>query len=231
MAPALVRAWCKMPTNILVINPNSTASMTADIAAAARSKALPGTQITAVNPADGPASIQGQEDGQACLPGLFELFDRIVGSSSDFDAVIIACFDDTGLEELKSRSHIPVIGIGEAAFHAAALVGPKFSTVTTLAVSIPIIEGNIARYGFANHSTGVRASNVPVLDIGKQTAHLIETEARKAIAEDGCDAIVLGCAGMADLADDLSQSLGLPVIDGVTMAVAFCEALTRARAV
>ena len=230
MAPALVRAWCKMPTNILVINPNSTASMTADIAAAARSKALPGTQITAVNPADGPMSIQGQEDGQACLPGLFELFDRIVGSSSDFDAVIIACFDDTGLAELKSRSNIPIIGIGEAAFHAATLVGPKFSTVTTLAVSIPIIEDNIARYGFANQSVRVHASNVPVLDIGDETAHFIETKARKAIAEDGCDAIVLGCAGMADLADDLSQSLGLPVIDGVTMAVAFCEALTRARA-
>ena len=102
--------------------------------------------------------------------------------------------------------------------------------MTTLAVSIPIIEDNIARYGFANQSVRVHASNVPVLDIGDETAHFIETKARKAIAEDGCDAIVLGCAGMADLADDLSQSLGLPVIDGVTMAVAFCEALTRARA-
>lgn len=216
-----------MPVNILIINPNSTASMTAAIKAAAISKAMPDTQITAVNPADGPPSIQGPEDGLACLPGLLDLFDTMVGTSSDYDAVIIACFDDTGLYELKSRSNIPVIGIGEAAFHAAVLIGPKFSTVTTLAVSVPVIEKNIATYGFASKSARVRASNVPVLDIGIKTTQLITDEARRAIAEDGCDVIVLGCAGMADLADDLAQSLGIPVIDGVGMAVSLCEAITR----
>lgn len=219
-----------MALNILIINPNSTASMTAEIEAAANSKVLPTTNITAINPPEGPASIQGREDGQACLPGLYKLFEERITPFSGYDAVVIACFDDTGLYELKARSPIPTIGIGEAAFHAASLLGPTFSTVTTLSVSIPVIEENIERYGFSKQSLRVRASEVPVLNVGTETAHIIAAEARKAIAEDNCDVVVLGCAGMADLAENLSLDLGVPVIDGVTVAVAFCEALLRARA-
>lgn len=219
-----------MQTNILIINPNSTASMTREIEVAAMKKALPGTTITAVNPLTGPPSIQGLKDGAACLPGLYALFDQMVGGQSDYDFVIIACFDDTGLGKLKATSRIPVIGIGEAAFHAATLLGSSFSTVTSLSVSIPVIEQNITQYGYANRSAKVRACEVPVLDIGSGAAEAISIEAQKAKAEDDCDVIVLGCAGMASLAPDLEEKLGLPVIDGVTMAVAFCEALGRARA-
>ena len=215
---------------ILIINPNSTKSMTDEISEAAKDVAGNGTHITAVNPNEGPSSIQGPEDGIACLPHLFPLFEELVTPTAPYDAVIIACFDDTGLMELKARSHIPVIGIGEAAFHAAAMLGPRFSTVTTLDISVPVIEENILRYGFGDQSIRVRASGIPVLDIGDQTASIIEAEAHRAAKEDQCDVIVLGCAGMAGLAEKLSQSLKLPVIDGVSMAVAFCEAFAKVRA-
>lgn len=217
-----------MRTRILIINPNSTATMTADICATAKTHALADTDITAINPTDGPPSIQGPEDAEACLPGLFATFEEAM-QSAVFDAVIIACFDDTGLEELKQRVSIPVLGIGEAAFHAAAMLGTKFSTVTTLSVSVPVIEKNIERYGFADQSIRVRASEVPVLHIGDDTYQNIRSEAERAILEDSSAAIVLGCAGMADLAEMLSRDLGCPVIDGVTAAVGFCETLTRVR--
>ena len=97
---------------ILVINPNTTASMTEKIGAAARQVAAAGTEIVARNPTTGPASIQGAEDGEAALPGLFEELDKADG----FDAIVIACFDDTGLYAARKRTRIPVIGIGEAAF-------------------------------------------------------------------------------------------------------------------
>ncbi|MEP3278469.1 MAG: aspartate/glutamate racemase family protein [Stappiaceae bacterium] len=219
-----------MPANILIINPNSTASMTAEIGEAARSFALSDTTIVAVNPADGPPSIQGAEDGQACLPGLFATFDEAVGCAS-YDAVIIACFDDTGLEKLKARSDVPVLGIGEAAFHAALILGNTFSTVTTLSVSIPVIEANIDRYGFAERSMCVRASEVPVLEIGSHTEDAIRKEVQCAIEEDNCDSVVLGCAGMATLASAMSADFGVPVIDGVSAAVGFCETLNRLRGV
>lgn len=203
--------------------------MTADICLAAKAYALPDTYIAAVNPCEGPASIQGPEDGEACLPFLFELFETETKKTS-YDAVIIACFDDTGLAQLKAKYQIPVLGIGEAAFHAASMLGRTFSTVTTLSVSIPVIERNIQAYGFADRSIRVRASEVPVLNINENTHQIIGDETNRAILEDKCDSVVLGCAGMASLATSLSKEHNLPVIDGVVAAVGFCEALTRARA-
>ena len=107
-----------------MINPNSTASMTQSAAAAARAVAAPDTVIVATNPTDTPPAIQGPEDGEACLPGLFRVFDREMAASA-YDAVVIACFDDTGVPELKRRAGVPVIGIGEAAYHAAVLAAPR----------------------------------------------------------------------------------------------------------
>ena len=206
--------------------------MTNSIADAARKIAADGTTIVAVNPEHGPASIQGPQDGEDALPGLFEIFEKELCSGNTYDAVIIACFDDTGLQELKSRSAIPVLGIGEAAFHAAAMLGSTFSVVTTLAVSIPVIEENIAAYGFDNQCSKVRASGVAVLEIDEEGGSAdadILGEAKKAIQDDNCDVIVLGCAGMADLAVTMTSSLGRPVIDGVGAAVVLCEGLIRIR--
>lgn len=88
--------------DILVINPNSTASMTQSIGLAAKEAASSNTKIVAVNPQSGPASIQGAEDGKAALPGLFDVFEN---QSEGQDAVIIACFDDTGLMTLRARQN------------------------------------------------------------------------------------------------------------------------------
>jgi allantoin racemase len=209
---------------ILVVNPNTTASMTEKIGAAARTVAAPGTEIVARNPPTGPASIQGREDGEAALPGLFAEIDR----SDGFDAIVIACFDDTGLYEARRRASVPVIGIGEAAFHLATLVAERFSVVTTLSVSIPIIEENILRYGLAARCGRVRASNVPVLELerpGSTARETISDEIASALFHDGSDAIVLGCAGMADLAADLSARHKVPVIDGVAAAIKLAEGL------
>lgn len=211
---------------ILVINPNTTASMTEKIGAAAREVAGPGTEVVARNPMIGPVSIQGPEDGEAALPGLFFEIERANGE--DFDTIIIACFDDTGLYEARKRTRRPVIGIGEAGFHAATLIAGRFSVVTTLSVSIPVIEDNIVAYGFDRRCARVRASEVPVLELerpGSDACQTISLEIATALKEDGVDAIVLGCAGMADLAHQLSVEHGVPVIDGVAAAIKLAEML------
>ena len=216
---------------ILIINPNTTAAMTESVADAARAVAHETTEIVARNPEHGPPAIQGPEDGEAALPGLFALFEEEVERGGGYDAAIIACFDDTGLWDLKDRASIPVVGIGEAGYHAAMMVAERFSVVTTLAVSVPVLEENIARYGYASRCARVRASGVPVLDLenAKETSEAaIGDEIARACDEDGVGAIVLGCAGMADLASRMSAQFGRPVIDGVAAAVSFCEALGRA---
>ena len=201
--------------------------MTSRIAEAARSAAREGTTIVAMNPETGPPAIQGPEDGESALPGLFALFEEAVYNGG-YDAAMIACFDDTGLTFLKQRSPIPVIGIGEAAFHMAMLRAARFSVVTTLSVSVPVIERNLKSYGFATRCARVRASEVPVLDLataGSDAWKRIHTEIALSLHEEKPEAIVLGCAGMADLAAAFSSEFKVPVIDGVAAGVALCEAV------
>lgn len=205
---------------IMVINPNATVSMTEKIAAAARAALPAGASVIALTNHAGPASIQGPEDGARAVPGLLAL---VAGATTDAraDAIVIACFDDTALAEARALSPVPVIGIGEAAFHAAMMLGARYSVVTTLSVSVPVIEANLAAYGIAGSCIRVRASEVPVLDLehpGSAAEDRVSAEIARALAEDGAAAIVLGCAGMADLAARLQARHGVPVIDGVAAA-------------
>src|SRR5580692_6768240 len=94
---------------ILVVNPNTTAAMTEKIGQAARAAAAAGTEIIAVNPEDGPVSIEGYYDEAFSVPGLLAEIAR--GEASGVAAHIIACFDDTGLEAARSLASAPVIGI------------------------------------------------------------------------------------------------------------------------
>lgn len=201
--------------------------MTRKIGAAADIVAAPTTRIEAWTSKSGPPAIQGRQDGEAALPGLFE--EILKGDARRFAAFIIACFDDTGLYEARRLTKRPVIGIGEAAYHIAMLIADKFSVITTLSVSVPVIEGNLNRYGFMERCANVRACEVPVLDLeipGSGAFEKISEEIAEAIRTDGCDAIVLGCAGMADLANELARIHDIPVIDGVVAAVKLAEALT-----
>jgi allantoin racemase len=211
----------------LLINPNTTASMTRKAAVAARRVARPDTEIIATNSRSGPPSIEGFYDVAACLPGLLEEARR----HRDVDAVIIACFDDTGLDAMRCLFDVPVIGIGEAGYHAAAMVAHRFSVVTTLSRSVAGISDNLARYGLAARCASVRATDIPVLKLEEgdpASLDQIRAEIAAAISQDKAEAIVLGCAGMADLMQQLSTEFGIPVIDGVACAVGMAEALVAA---
>ena len=211
-----------------IVNPNTTASMTQKIATAARTLASGDIEILATQPESGPASIEGYYDEAFAVPGMLQRIAEAeaLGASGH----IIACFDDTGLDAARCLARAPVVGIGEAAFHIASLIAGRFTVVTTLGRSIPIIEHNLVRYGLVSRCAGVLAAEVPVLELEKpgSTARArISQEIERAKAEQACEAIVLGCAGMADLAADLTAEHGLPVIDGVAAAVALLQGVVR----
>lgn len=211
---------------ILVVNPNTTASMTRKIGKAAGVAAAVGTEIVAANPDFGPPSIEGYLDEAFSVPGLIAEMNK----APDMDAYIVACFDDSGLDAARCVTDAPVIGIGEAAFHVASLIAGKFSVVTTLSRSVPAIEHNLIKYGLAARCTKVRATDVPVLELevpGSHARDRISEEVRRAVLEDRAEAIVLGCAGMTDLASTLSHQHGISVLDGVACAVKLCEALVQ----
>ena len=200
--------------------------MTHKIAKAARAVARPDTEIVAASSQDGPASIQGFLDVATCVPGLL----NEVVQHKEVDAIVIACFDDTGLDAVRSLVSVPVLGIGEAAYHAASMIANKFSVITTLSRSVPGLENNLLRYGLAQKCACVRATEIPVLKLEEgdpATLDKIRLEIHASINEDKAEAIVLGCAGMADLMAQLSEEFGLPVIDGVSAGVTFAEALVN----
>lgn len=213
---------------IHLVNPNTTASMTAKAAAAAAAVAAPGTEIRADQPVDGPVSIEGPYDAAFAVPGMLGRIEAAIAAGAD--AHVIACFDDTGLDAARALSPKPVIGIGEAAFHAASFVGERFGVVTTLARSIATIEANLTRYGLASRCARVRAAEVPVLaleEAGSEACDRISAEIARAVVEDRAEAIVLGCAGMTDLARRLERIHRVPVVDGVAAAVVIAEGLVR----
>lgn len=212
-------------THIAVINPNTTASMTATIAHAARLVAAPTTEIITVTSSMGPVSIEGYYDEAFALPGLLREIGKAEAEGAQ--AAVIACFDDTGLDAARAMARIPVIGICEAALITAALIAKRFTVVTTMERSRVPIEELVHRYGMVGRAR-VRAANIAVLsleDPNSGARDRLRNEIVQAIAEDNAEAIVLGCAGMADLAHTLSREFGLPVIDGVGAAVKQAEAL------
>lgn len=219
------RGWSE-PVRLNIVNPNTTLSMTEKIAAAARAVAAPGTLIRAVSPAMGPVSIEGYYDEAFCVPGLLEEIAR--AEAEGCDGHVIACFDDPGLDAARQLARRPVVGIAEAAMHVATLVAGSFTIVTTLARAIPTMEQLTRKYGFARHCRKVRAAEFPVLALeqpGSPARDLLRAEIARAVAEDRCEAILLGCAGMADLNAALEAEFGLPVIDGVAAATKLVEAL------
>jgi allantoin racemase len=210
---------------IRLVNPNTTETMTETAARAARAVAAPGTIIEPVTSAMGPESVEGFYDEALAVPGL--LAEIAKAEADGADAAIISCFDDTGLDAARSLAAIPVVGLCEAGTATAAFIAPRFAIITTLPRSVVPIEALVARYGMSARCR-VHAADVPVLALENASSGAVE-ELRAAVAGMLADpqigAIVLGCAGMADLARSLAEEFGVPVIDPVGAAVKQCEAL------
>nr|WP_296765974.1 aspartate/glutamate racemase family protein [Rhodococcus sp. (in: high G+C Gram-positive bacteria)] len=210
---------------IKVINPNTTWTMTAKIEECARAVAGPGTLVEAVSPTMGPPSIESHVDEALSVPGILEQI--ALGEREGVDGYVIACFGDPGMDAAREAAAGPVVGIAEAAMHAASFLGRGFSVVTTLGRTTGRAWDLAGHYGMTRHCRGVHACDIPVLDLDTDPdARKVIIEAcRTAIEEDGSDSIVLGCAGMADLCGHISSEIGVPVVDGVAAATLFVQSL------
>ena len=210
---------------IKVINPNTSVSMTQKIGLAAQIVAGPGTEIIACNPEMGPISIEGHYDEALSVVGVLDEIHK--GEAEGVDGYVIACFGDPGLLAARELAKGPVIGIAEAAMHTASFISTGFSIVTTLSRTRLIAQHLVNNYGMTRLCRNIRAINLPVLSLeaDDQAKNLVLQECKNAMSEDECGAIVLGCGGMADLAIQLRQQLGIPVIDGVSAAVKIVEVL------
>jgi allantoin racemase len=215
---------------IALINPNTTASMTQIMADCVARVVDPSTEVWAITNQHGPASIESHTDEALAVPGLLE--EVRAAEAGGADGFVLACFGDPGLDAAREIASGPVVGIAEAGFHAATLLGRSFSVVTTLARTIGQAEHLVHRYGFADKCRSIYACEVPVLELddpASDARKLVVDFCRRAVEKDEADSIVLGCAGMTDLAAKLSRKFGAPVVDGVAAAVKQAEALVGLR--
>lgn len=211
-------------TLIQVINPNTSRAMTDGIARTARETAGPGTVIRAVTPEMGPASIESHYEHALSVPGVLAAV--AAGERDGADGHVIACFGDPGLDAAREIARGPVAGIAEAAMHVAGFLGRSFSVVTTLSRTAGHTRDLARAYGFGEACAGVHACGLPVLGLDAPGARETVLKMCAAVRDsDGCDVIVLGCAGMGGLARGLTADLGIPVVDGVTAAVKMIESL------
>lgn len=208
---------------IVLINPNSTVSMTQAMLRTARDT-VPAAEFEGWTSHDGPPAIQGAADGKLAEGPLLKLVRK--ASDQGASAIIIGCFDDTALDAARDLAKCPVIGIGQAGYHLAAVAGRRFSVVTTLDISVPILEKNIRSYGLVGQLGRVRASGVPVLALEQEAQKATDqviAEIAKSAQEDGVQSVVLGCGGMVDIKQGSAHASEIRLIDGVRAAALFAS--------
>lgn len=212
---------------ILVVNVNTTASMTEAIATSARSAASEGTEIVGLTPRFGADSCEGNFESYLAALGVM---DAVTAYPEQYDAVVQAGYGEHGREGLQELLDVPVVDITEAAASTAMYLGHKYSVVTTLDRTVPLIEDRLKLAGLDARCASVRASGLGVLELEsdpERAVAAIVAQARAAVEQDKAEVICLGCGGMAELEAAVSAATGVPIVDGVRAAVAIAEGLVR----
>ncbi|MFE7899625.1 aspartate/glutamate racemase family protein [Streptomyces sp. NPDC057424] len=209
---------------IVVTNCNTTQEMTEEIVRGARAAAGPGTTVTGLTPAWGPASAEGWLDSYLSAAAVLDTLRTYDGPP--YDAVVMAGFGEHGREGVRELVDVPVVDITEAAAHLACLLGRRYGVVTTLERSCGQIEDSLETAGVARNCAAIVATGLNVLGLGddERTETAFLAAAERACAA-GAEVLVLGCAGMTGLHRAVGEKLGLPVVDGVAAAVKLAESL------
>ena len=212
---------------ILVVNVNTTHSMTEGIAEAARRVAAPGTEIVPLTPAFGAESVEGHFESYLAAVAVM---DCVVRYPKPYDAVIQAGYGEHGREGLQELLDVPVVDITEAAATTAMFCGRRYAVVTTLDRAVPLIEDRLELAGLDAHCASVRASGMSVLELESEPERAVSAivaAAEAAVTQDRAEVVCLGCGGMADLEERIRARTGVPVVDGVAAAVTVAESLVR----
>lgn len=212
---------------VLVVNVNTTASVTEAIAGSARAVAAPGTEIVGLTPRFGAESVEGNLESYLAAVGVA---DAVARYDQPFDAVIQAGYGEHGREGLQEMLDVPVVDITEAAATTAMYLGHRYSVVTTLDRTVPLISDRLLLAGLDRRCASVRASGLAVLELEQdpdRAVAAIVSQARRAVTDDHAEVICLGCGGMAGLDEKVRAETGVPVVDGVQAAVTVAESLVR----
>ncbi len=211
-----------MSERIVVVNPNSSAVVTAAIdQALAPLKIAGGPAIECVTLAEGPPGIETQAHVEQVVQPLCQL----VRARADASAFVIACFSDPGLHACREATPRPVLGIAECGLLTALTRGERFGIIAILRTSLGRHLRYVRQLGLSTRFAGDLPLGLGVVELAEaeRTFERMRVVGARLRDEHGADVLVLGCAGMAQYRLELEASLGLPVIDptqaAVTMAI------------
>ena len=212
-----------MSARILVINPNSSTTVTDDIARALEGFRFEGgPTIDCMTLDEGPPGIETQRHVDEVVAPLCRMIER-----QRADAFVIACFSDPGLHAAREATSAPVFGVAQCGILAALARGERFGVVAILETSIPRHRRYVASLSLSARMAGERAIGLGVTALAQEdvVADRMTQAAERLRDEDGADVIVLGCAGMARYRAPLETHLGCPVIDPSQAAVSMALAM------
>jgi len=174
-------------------------------------------------------AIESSYDEYLYIPGLLETVGRI--ERDGFDAALIGCFGDPGLDGVRELVKIPVVGPAEASLHVASMLADRVGIITATGEIIPMLRRLAERYHVDRHLVGVTDIGCPVLDIRRdpdaQYPTLVQT-ARRMVDEQGAEALILGCGSMAFYAERLHEDVGVPCVNPLRVGLKMCELLVGA---
>ena len=215
--------------NLLIINPNTSSSVTEKIRSVAEQAAAPGTKIEFVTADYGVPYIATRAEA---LIGGRVVLEILAEREPEFDAAVIAAFGDPGLSAAREMMIIPVVGLAEASLLMACPLGRTFSVVSFSTRLESWYRECIEWSGLAGRLASIRMLDAKVTDVGDvQTEHaerLIEL-ARRAVQEDGAEVVILAGAPLAGLASRVRDRIEVPVVEGVAASVKIAEGLVALR--
>lgn len=193
--------------------------------------AAPGTEVDIVDVPRGPASIESMFEEYISIPATAEKILDL--EKQGYDAAIVGCFGDPGLDAYRELSTMLVVGPGEASFLAAAMLGHSFSVITITSSVIAATKKQVHSAGVADKLASVRVVETPVLELANNrqgTLQKMAVQGRQAIEADGADCLVLGCMtmGFLEVAEELSDMLGVPVINPSRWCLKMAESMVGA---
>lgn len=206
---------------ILVINPNSSDTITDQIRFAA--EAADG-DVAVIKSPGGPPAIESDADVVAAVAPMIA-----TATAMQAGAYVVACFSDPGLDELRAQTDVPAFGIAESAIHVALEQGTKVGIISSVADSLPRHARYWAKIGVTDKVVADVPLGLGVLELDTEAAYQAAAEAGRSLLASGADVVVLGCTGMTHIEDRLRSELGIPVVDPCRAAVETARrALTEA---
>lgn len=212
---------------ILWINPGlPVAGLNQQFEALLEKEKHKGTEVKIVSTGRGPRDLEYRYYEALVIPDILHKIKE--AEKEGYDAAIIGCFYDPGLQAAREIADIVIVAPAEASMHLAATLGSKFSIIIGREKWIPRMVENVRNYGMELELSSFKSINLRVSEMQADkacTMRRMRQAAWEAVEEDLAEVIILGCTMEYGFFQDLQLSLKVPVIDPIIAAFKYAEFL------